>query len=118
MRAGKVFNNKVLAGIITEYDDQTYSFCYNAAYLNNDQMPAISLHFPKQIAAFESNILFPFFNNIISEGINKKIQSSILKIDEADAFGFLIKTSAKETIGAIRVEEYDDIKFTNNPKKN
>jgi HipA-like protein len=106
MRAGKVYNNAILAGIITETENKQFRFCYEPNYVANINMPAICLHLPKQLAAFESAHLFPFFFNLISEGINKKIQRLILKIDEDDAFGFLIKTATHETIGAIRVEEF------------
>jgi HipA-like protein len=105
MRKGKVFNNKIFAGTIVELQQNEFEFSYDEAYLENESMPPISLHFPKQKLVFKSNILFPFFYNLLSEGANKKLQSLTLKIDEADAFGFLLKTSAHETIGAIRVEE-------------
>lgn len=105
MRIGKVYNNKIFAGTITEIKQDEFEFCYDEAYLVDDNSPPIGLNFPKQKAIFKSNILFPFFYNLISEGANKKLQSIILKIDEEDAFGFLLKTSAHETIGAIRVEK-------------
>jgi serine/threonine-protein kinase HipA len=60
---------------------------------------------PLQKEAYESEYLFPFFYSLITEGANKKLQSTYLKIDEEDSFGFLLKTAAHETIGAIRVEE-------------
>jgi HipA-like protein len=103
MRIGEVYNNKVAAGIIEEIEDKTFVFQYYTNYLGDENMPAISLHFPKRIAPFESQNLFPFFYNMLSEGANKKIQSQQLKIDESDSFGFLLKTSSQETIGAIRV---------------
>jgi HipA-like protein len=105
MRIGKVFNNKVVAGTIIELQQNEFEFSYEESYLADENLPAISLHFPKQRAAFKSEILFPFFYNLLSEGAIKKLQSLTLKIDETDAFGFLLKTAAHETIGAIRVEE-------------
>jgi len=45
---------------------------------------------------------------LLSEGSNKKLQSQVLKIDEEDHFEFLLKTTALETIGAIRVEEINE----------
>jgi HipA-like protein len=105
MRQGKVYNNEVLAGIISQTDDGMYTFEYDAAYCLNVNLPSISLTLPKAKQVFHSSILFPFFFNLLSEGSNKKIQSQLLKIDEEDYFGFLLKTTAHETIGAIRVEE-------------
>lgn len=105
MRKGKVYNNNELAGIISELADRSFEFAYDSSYLENDAMPAICLNMPKQRQPYQSKTLFPFFYNMLSEGANKKIQSLILKIDEDDPFGFLLKTAAHETIGAIRVEE-------------
>jgi HipA-like protein len=104
MRQGKVYNNNILAGIITELPNNVYQFIYDDAYFVNNDLPAIGIHFPKSIKVFEQQFLFPFFYSLISEGANKKIASMHLKIDEQDAFGFLLKTAAQETIGAIRVE--------------
>jgi HipA-like protein len=105
MRQGKVYNNNVLAGIISELANGEFLFEYDDTYFENPKLPAISIHFQKLKKQYRSKPLFPFFYNLISEGANKKIQSIQLKIDEDDAFGFLLKTSAHETIGAIRVEE-------------
>ncbi len=109
MRIGKVYNNKILAGTIIELQQNEFEFCYEENYFVDVNLPAISLHFPKQRAAFKCNVLFPFFYNLLSEGAIKKLQSITLKIDETDAFGFLLKTAAHETIGAIRVEEINKI---------
>ena len=107
MRKGKVYNNDVLAGTISQLDDGRYMFLYEDAYYNSS-LPAISLTLPKSQQQFLSNVLFPFFFNMLSEGSNKKLQSRLLKIDEEDHFGFLLKTTAHETIGAVRIEEVTD----------
>jgi HipA-like protein len=105
MKAGKVYNNDIEAGLIAKMDDGTYQFLYNEKYYADASMPAISLTLPKTKRIYQSKILFPFFFNLLSEGSNKKLQSRLLKIDEEDYFEFLLKTTAHETIGAIRVEE-------------
>jgi HipA-like protein len=105
MKAGKVYNNAILAGIIAKLDDGSYQFMYDEGYYADSNLPAISLTFPKTKRIYFSTVLFPFFFNLLSEGSNKKLQSRILKIDEEDYFEFLLKTTAHETIGAIRVEE-------------
>ena len=107
MRKGKVYNNEVLAGTISQLDDGRYMFLYEEVYYNSN-LPAISLTLPKTQQQFFSNVLFPFFFNMLSEGSNKKLQSRLLKIDEEDYFGFLLKTTAHETIGAVRIEEVTD----------
>jgi HipA-like protein len=105
MRQGRVYNNNIIAGTIIETDERQFIFEYDNMYFEDNLMPSICLHLPKTQKQFTSKNLFPFFYNLTSEGANKKIQSLQLKIDENDAFGFLLKTAAHETIGAIRVEE-------------
>ena len=41
---------------------------------------------------------------MLSEGVNKKIQTTQLKIDEDDNFGLLLATAQYDTIGAITVK--------------
>jgi serine/threonine-protein kinase HipA len=104
MRRANVYCRGILAGVL----DQTpkgYRFQYVPEYLRNAKSPPISLTFPKQEAAFESAVLFPFFFGLLAEGENKALQCRILKIDENDHFTRLLKTCAIETIGAVTVEE-------------
>ena len=105
MKQGNVFNNEIIAGIISKLDDGTYLFEYEDFYFNDISKPAISLTLPKTKKKYKAEFLFPFFFNLLSEGNNKKMQSRLLKIDENDQFTFLLKTATNETIGAIRVEE-------------
>jgi serine/threonine-protein kinase HipA len=41
---------------------------------------------------------------MLSEGVNRKLQSIQLKIDEEDNFGLLMATAQYDTIGAITVK--------------
>jgi HipA-like protein len=107
MRQGKVYYNDIFAGTLTETDDGSYIFHYDDAYFYNPQLPAISVTLPKSRQQHNSNMLFPFFFNMLSEGMNRKLQSRALRIDENDHFGILLKTAAHETIGAITVKEDD-----------
>jgi serine/threonine-protein kinase HipA len=52
-----------------------------------------------------SKVLFPFFFNMLAEGSAKYMQCRSLKIDEADHFSRLLKTTSGDTIGSITVEE-------------
>jgi HipA-like protein len=72
---------------------------------HNSAEPAISLSFPKQGAAFEAAVLFPFFFGLLAEGDNKAIQCRVLRIDEEDHFTRLLKTCVTETIGGVTVRE-------------
>ncbi|QES90290.1 HipA N-terminal domain-containing protein [Rhizosphaericola mali] len=105
MRQGKVFNNQIYVGLITQLDDGSFKFEYDDVYFTSENYSAISLTLPKNTRVYFSPVLFPFFFNMLSEGRNKLAQSRILKIDENDHFTFLIKTASTESIGAIRVEE-------------
>lgn len=105
-RRGKVYFNDLIAGYIA-HEENEYVFRYDEAYFNNSETSAISLTLPKTQIEYRSKILFPFFFGLLSEGVNKKIQCRVLKIDESDHFTRLLKTANKETIGAIRVEEIE-----------
>ena len=105
MRQGRIYYNNILAGIISELEEGGYSFYYDDAYFANSGLPAISVTISKLRQLHFSKYLPSFFYNMLSEGTNRKIQCRILKIDEEDDFGLLLKTAAHETIGAITVEE-------------
>ena len=101
-RRGKVYCRNILAGVLEELP-QGYRFTYDSAYLADPAQPAISLTLPKQKASFESSALFSFFYGLLAEGVQKEIQCSLLKIDEADDFGRLLQTAGQDTIGAVTV---------------
>jgi len=104
MRTAEVYRNGDLAGLLTEHNRNSYVFRYDAAYFNDDDKPAVSLTLPKTQQEYKSKYLFPFFFNMLSEGVNKKLQSTQLKIDENDNFGLLMATAQFDTIGAITVK--------------
>jgi HipA-like protein len=104
MRQLAIYRNNILAGILTEENRQDYRFEYDDKYFLSPDNQAISLTFPKTHQVFQSTFLFPFFYNMLSEGVNRKLQCLLLKIDENDSFGLLAKTSQFDTIGAITVK--------------
>lgn len=104
MRTLEIYRNGVLAGQLIEENTDLYSFRYDLSYLMNEKNPAISLTLPKKEEKFRSNLLFPFFFNMLSEGVNRKLQSLYLRIDENDHFGLLAATAQTDTIGAITVK--------------
>lgn len=99
----EIYYNHILAGYL-EKSNNGYTFKYEQAYLTS-QNPAISFSFPKSQKEFQSNLFFPFFSGLLSEGINKEIQCKALQIDEKDEFSRLLKTAKNDTIGAITIEE-------------
>ncbi len=104
MRAAEVYRNEILAGVISEDDQRHYTFVYDDIYFSETQYPAISLTLSKSHKKYTSEILFPFFFNMLSEGVNRKVQSRSLRIDEKDHFGFLLATANDDTIGAITIK--------------
>jgi len=104
MRQAEVYTNGVLAGLLTETDEGDYCFRYEDAFLADDRQSAISPSFPKEGREFTSDVLFPFFANMLAEGANRAYQCRTLKIDEEDAFGLLLATAHTDTIGAITVK--------------
>lgn len=100
----EVYRNGVLAGILSEENRNSFVFRYDEHYFNDTTKPAISLTLPKSKMEYTSQYLFPFFFNMLSEGVNRKLQSIQLKIDEEDNFGLLMATAQCDTIGAITVK--------------
>ncbi len=107
MRKLAVYRNNILAGTLTEQYRGSYVFEYDTQYFNNTKKPAISLTMSKTNREYHSDTLFPFFYNMLSEGVNRKLQNKLLKIDEDDFFGLLAATAQFDTIGAITVKPLD-----------
>lgn len=106
-KKGTVLYNGTPAGLL-EKDEHGYSFQYFQAYLDDSSTRAISITLPKSKVPYRSNHLFPFFSNLLSEGMNKKIQCQKLRIDEHDYFELLLQTTQEETIGAVTVKPIKD----------
>ncbi|MDX9695096.1 MAG: HipA N-terminal domain-containing protein [Bacteroidales bacterium] len=104
MRKAKVYRNNYLAGELIQENSKSYVFRYSDSYYSNNSLPAISLTLPKTHQEYKSEYLFPFFFNMLSEGVNRKLQSRQLKIDEKDYFGLLLETTKYDTIGAITLK--------------
>jgi serine/threonine-protein kinase HipA len=60
---------------------------------------------PKSQQVYQSDCLFPFFFNMLSEGVNRQLQTRHLKIDEEDHFSLLLATAKTDTIGPITLSE-------------
>ena len=103
MRRAKVYHNGQLAGILTQNNLNSYEFRYDDAWCSNDALPPISLTLPKNRSMYKADHLFPFFFNMLSEGVNRKLQCRLLKIDEKDHFGLLLATASNDTVGAVTV---------------
>lgn len=104
MRKAAVYRNGTLAGHLIEEDRRHYTFRYEDSYFLDSTKPTVSLTLPKTQQEYKSEYLFPFFFNMLSEGVNRKLQCRLLKIDEEDNFGLLAATAQFDTIGAVTIK--------------
>lgn len=104
MRTGEVYRNKIFTGLLVEDNQNHFIFTYDDKYFNDQNQPAISLTLPKTKKQYRNKFLFPFFFNMLSEGVNRNLQSRQLQIDKNDHFGLLLATTQYDTIGAITVK--------------
>ncbi len=107
MRSAQVLYNGRLAGILSK-SAGTYRFVYDKNYLASTQSRPVSLTLPLQEAPYESNVLFPAFVNMLSEGANKAMQNRLLKIDETDYFSLLLATAGSDNIGPLTIKDPDE----------
>lgn len=103
MRKAKILYKDEEAGVLTQFDDGSFTFCYNDTWMADNNKPGISLTMPKIEQEFHSEFLFPFFYNMLPEGSNKQVVCRLNKIDQTDYFGLLMTTAANDSIGAVRV---------------
>jgi len=103
MRQASILYKNDEAGILTQYDDGSYSFRYSDIWMSNDNKPSISLTLPKTKQEYKSKYLFPFFFNMLPEGSNKWLICKHKKIDEDDYFSLLMSIANTDSIGAVNV---------------
>jgi serine/threonine-protein kinase HipA len=101
MRQAVIKFNDRDAGILTE-DEGGYHFIYHEHYLNSALPVAISKTLPLQKTAFNSKILFPFFDGLIPEGWLLDIAEKNWKLNSRDRMGLLL-ACCKDCIGAVSV---------------
>ena len=101
MRQAQVFYQYQLAGLLTE-NEEGYCFVYESQYLENPNSKPVSLTLPLQKAAFQSKILFPFFDGLIPEGWLLNIAIDNWKINPRDRFGLLL-SMCRDCIGCISI---------------
>lgn len=98
-RIAQVFYNQRLAGILTE-TPEGFQFIYDTDYLAGGT--PIAFTFPLQESAFNSGRIPGFFENLVSEGWLRKLQSQEQKIDENDRFGLLLM-NGRDLVGAVTI---------------
>jgi len=106
MRKAEIKIHNSTAGWLTQ-DEHGYHFMYDKAYLERDNAEPISLTLPLQIASFNSNILFPFFDGLIPEGWLLDIAEKNWKLNPRDRMGLLL-VCCKDCIGAVSVHPVNE----------
>ncbi len=101
-RKGYVYIQNKYAGIIAE-TDEGYTFVYDAEYLTDEKTLPLSLTMPLQADAYQSNVLFPFFDGLIPEGWLLNIVSRNWKISQNDRFGLLLLV-CRDCIGDVCIK--------------
>jgi len=109
MREAKVLFKDEEAGILTQHDNGSFTFCYLDDWLNDKEKPSISLTLPKSEQPFHSEFLFPFFYNMLPEGSNKQVVCKLNRIDKEDYFGLLMTTAKNDSIGAVRIVKIEKL---------
>lgn len=104
MREAAIYRNGIFAGVLKESGRNKFSFSYDDKYFSDTEMPGISLTLPKTNKVYYSEYLFPFFFNMLPEGVNKELQCRRFKIDENDFFGLLLASAQTDTEGAVTVK--------------
>ncbi|MGX7689150.1 HipA N-terminal domain-containing protein [Flectobacillus roseus] len=104
MRQAQVFYKNQLAGILTQEDKGNFTFCYLDAWFTDNSKPSVSLTLLKTAQCHASEVLFPFFYNMLPEGVNKQAVCQRMRIDPDDYFGLLLITARHDSIGAITVQ--------------
>ena len=108
MNKAEVYNHGILAGVLIQEGLHQYTFRYDDAYLADHGKAAISLTLPKSRQEYHSGFLFPFFSNMVAEGVNLAIQGRYLKIDERDILSLLGATAGIDSIGSVTIKLIDN----------
>ncbi len=103
MRSALLLYNNMEAGWLTQYNDGSFTLRYADEWVLDSSKPSLSVSLPKSQIEFHAKHLFPFFFNMIPEGINKLAICKKKNIDADDYFGLLLEVANYDTIGAVRV---------------
>jgi serine/threonine-protein kinase HipA len=107
MRSAQVLYNGKPAGVLSK-NGSNYRFVYDQTYLQYPGSRPVSITLPLREEPYESDIMFPAFINMLSEGANKQLQCRMLKIDENDYFSLLLATAGEDSIGPVTIKEINE----------
>ena len=103
MKKAKIYFQDQLAGTLVE-DENGFTFTYDTHYLHHPAARPVSRTLPLRPEAYQSNVLFPFFDGLIPEGWLLNIAQEHWKIDLRDRMALLL-ACCQDCIGAVSVVE-------------
>ena len=101
MKRALIFYRDTLAGRLSE-SDEGYVFQYDEEYLSRPVAEPISLTLPLRSNAYQSPVLFPFFDGLIPEGWLLDVALRNTDISILDRMSLLL-LCCKDCIGAVSV---------------
>ena len=101
MKSALIYYKDALAGRLAE-TDEGFVFKYDTAYLSSAEAQPISLTLPLRAEAFESPVLFPFFDGLIPEGWLLDVALRNTDVSILDRMSLLL-LCCKDCIGAVSV---------------
>jgi len=102
-RKANIYVNQSKAGVLEE-TETGYRFQYDYQYFSQKNAEPVSLTLPLQEEAYESQVLFPFFDGLIPEGWLLDVVEETWKVNPKDRMGLLL-VSCRDTIGHVSVRE-------------
>ena len=102
-RRAEIFVHDTKAGVLKE-TETGYQFQYDSDYLSLKNAEPVSLTLPFQEEAYESHVLFPFFDGLIPEGWLLDVVEETWKVNPKDRMGLLL-VSCRDTIGHVSVRD-------------
>ena len=103
MKKAKIYFQDLLAGTLVE-DENGFTFAYDTHYLHHPAVRPVSLTLPRRAEAYQSDVMFPFFDGLIPEGWLLNIAQEHWKIDLRDRMALLL-ACCQDCIGAVSVVE-------------
>ncbi|MCH8549822.1 MAG: HipA N-terminal domain-containing protein [Balneolaceae bacterium] len=102
-RKANIYVHESKAGVLEE-TETGYRFQYDYQYFSKTNAEPVSLTLPLQEEAYESQVLFPFFDGLIPEGWLLDVVEDIWKVNPKDRMGLLL-VSCRDSIGNVSVRE-------------
>jgi serine/threonine-protein kinase HipA len=103
LRSADIFVHGKFAGLLVE-DEKGYTFVYDKPYTQLPGAEAVSLTLPLREEAYNSKVMFSFFDGLIPEGWLLDVAQENWKLDARDRMGLLL-VCCRDCIGAVSVRE-------------